>query len=147
MRELSRRTLLIATTTLTLVPPGRAAATPGPAPAGVGSHSPLAAGSPLSLSSGNLGNLQVSVYARATQDVLAMLLTFVNTGGDAATVTASYTDLFTGRQSRLHTVEVPAGATQTLELYGALTHEFVIDVCQTDGTCIELGPVGPPTGP
>jgi hypothetical protein len=74
-----------------------------------------------------------------------MLLTFVNTGSDAATVTASYTDLYTYRQSRLHTVEVPAGETQTLELYGSLTHQFMIEVCQTDGTCIELGPVGRPT--
>src|SRR5882672_11208111 len=144
MRELSRRTLLIATTTLAAVPASHAAAdAPSrPTPAGTGAPSSVLAGSPPRADASQFGPLMVEVTARNTLDNTDIHGVITNTGTVDETVTFGYTDLNTGLRSRSHVITVAAGMTQTKELFGHLNHQFMVELCRSDGTCLLLGPVG-----
>src|SRR5205807_196282 len=89
-----------------------------------------------------IGDVVVTVFALTAQDNTAISITLQNTGSKAATITLGSTDLTANKRSkRRRTVDLPPGATRNKNLYGHLTHVFMLEVCQLDGTCVQIGPI------
>jgi len=135
MPHLSRRTLLTAAT-LALTP-GSATAT---AAAG---RKPRAAPPRPRDTQGQQGNASITVFLSQAQDVTAIHYTITDIGSTPDTFTIWYTDLRNGRQSRKLTYPLDPGESASAEVYGSVNHTFLVNVCQSDGTCFAVGPVGP----
>ena len=145
MQELSRRTLLIATTTLATIPAGRAAAVTGAArvKAGAATRTPAAVGALHGAVAGQLGPLRVVAGQAAGTDALGLQITITNTGSVDETVTAWFTDTVTNKSSRTRRVTIPAGRFRSHTFFGHLDHVFMLNICLADGTtCLQLGPIG-----
>ncbi len=146
MPELSRRTLLIATTTLLTIPAGRAAtasaAASPKASAGVGTRAPGVAAPPHEAVSGQLGSLYVTTAQGVGVDAVGIRLTLSNTGTADQTVTVTVLDAGNGKRSRTRTLRVPAGKTVGHEVFGHLNHNFMVELCLPGAICQQFGPIG-----
>jgi hypothetical protein len=138
--QITRRRLLTAgaATALVAAVPAAASAAGRPAPA---KRRTRAAIRPEL--TGQQGNASVTVTVTPVQDGTAIDYTITNVGMTADTFTVSTTDLNNGRVSRKLTYQLDPGDSDSAEVYGALNHTFQINVCQSDGTCFVVGPVGP----
>lgn len=138
MSTVSRRGFLVAAAAcaVTLAPAvsaassASAACTPNPNPA-----APLSA-------TGKLGTASVSVRVTEFQDVTAIHYGVTNVGSAADTYLVSYTDTVSGMESGTVTVTLAPGQSQVGVLYGSLSHTFVLYINLSDGSTLELEPVG-----
>ena len=89
------------------------------------------------------GNAGITVSVTLTQDVTVIDYTITDVGSIPDTFTVWYTDLNNGRQSRKLHYPLDPGQSASAEVYGSLNHSFLVNVCQSDGTCFSVGPVGP----
>ncbi|HET9168519.1 MAG TPA: hypothetical protein VFN97_03750 [Actinospica sp.] len=146
--QITRRGLLTAAVLVAAVPGTAAAAPAKPAPAAAKaapaapSHHPRSTGVRTDVT-GSEGNASVTVSVMPVQDVTAIDYTITNVGVIADTFTVWTTDLDNGRQSRKLYFNLDAGDSDSAEVYGRLNHSFQVNVCQSDGTCFTVGPVGP----
>lgn len=134
--EISRRTLLTAATLALASGPGTAAAASRRRRARSAVPRPRDTG-------GQQGNASITVSLTTAQDVTAIHYTITDIGADPDTFTVWYTDQNNGRQSRKLTYALDPGESASAKVYGPLNHSFVVNVCQSDGTCFTVGPVGP----
>ena len=140
--QITRRGLLAAAVVVAAVPgTAAAAATPRPKPA-AGRGTRAAVRDDVTVT-GSQGNASVTVSVRTVQDVTAIDYTITNVGVIADTFTVWTTDLDDGRQSRKLYYNLAAGDSDAAEVYGRLNHSFQVNVCQSDGTCFTVGPIGP----
>ena len=133
MPRITRRTLL------TTAP---VALAPGPTEARAADRRPRAASPDPQDTQGQQGNASITLYVNQAQDVAAIHYTITNIGSGSDTFTVWYTDLNNGRQSRKLTYPLGPGQGASAEVYGTVTHAFVVNVCQSDGACFAVGPVG-----
>lgn len=89
------------------------------------------------------GNASVTVTLSPDQDVTVIRYTITNVGSAPDTFTVWYSDLDNGRQSRKLVYPLNPGESASAEVYGHPDHTFLVNVCQSDGTCFTVGPVGP----
>ena len=141
MPDISRRSLLTAAT-IALISGGGTAAAAAAAQAGrkPRPRSPL----PAPRDTGaEQGNAAITVSPATTQDVTKIQYTITDVGSAPDTFTVWYTDQNNGRQSRKLTYTLDPGDSASDVVYGPVNHSFVINVCQSDGSCFTVGPVGP----
>jgi hypothetical protein len=148
MSQITRRTLLTAATsaataaataTIALTPGMTAAATAGPRP-----HAATPGPRDTEV---RQGNASITIFLNEAQDVAAIHYTITNVGSGPDTFRVWYTDFDNGRQSRKLTYSLGPGDSARAEVYGSVNHTFLVNVCQTDGTCFTVGPIGPvPSG-
>jgi len=134
MSEITRRTLLTAATIALVAGTGTAAAA---------SRTPRAASTGLRDVQTQQGNASVAVSVSSGRDVTLIRYTITNVGSSPDTFTVWHTDQNNGRQSRKLAYTIGAGQSRTGEVYGRINHSFVVNVCQSNGTCFAVGPVGP----
>ena len=139
MPDISRRSLLTAATIALASGGGTAAAA---AEAGRKPRPRAALPNPRD-TGGEQGNAAITVSLLNTQDVTEIQYTITNVGAAPDTFTVWYTDQNNGRQSRKLTYTLDPGDSANDEVYGPVNHSFVINVCQSDGSCFTVGPVGP----
>jgi hypothetical protein len=89
------------------------------------------------------GNASITVTVLPEQDVTAIDYTITDVGSVPDTFTIWYSDLNNGRESRKIDYPLNPGESASAEVYGRLNHDFLVNVCQSDGTCFTVGPVGP----
>lgn len=135
--QISRRTFLSATAVALAVGPATAAAAAMPSP-GHGTRSVVRQDITT-----EQGNASITVSVWMVQDVTTIDYTITNVGILADTFTVWTVDLNNGRASRKIAYALDAGASVSAEVYGRLNHSFQVNVCQSDGTCFSVGPVGP----
>jgi hypothetical protein len=132
--EITRRTFL-ATTTVALASGSTAAAAAGPRP-------PARPRIRQDVQD-QQGNAGITISVTPAQDVTEIDYTITDVGSVPDTFTVWYTDLKNGRQSRKLSYPLNPGESASAEVYGSLNHSFLVNVCQSDGTCFSVGPVGP----
>jgi hypothetical protein len=135
--QITRRTFLAATTVAVAARPATATAAATPAP-----RHPTRSAARQDITT-QQGNASITVYLVPVQDVTAINYTITNIGVLPDTFTVSTTDLDNGRQSRELTFDLDPGESSSAEVFGSLNHSFQLNVCQSDGTCFTVGPVGP----
>ena len=133
MAQITRRTLL-ATAPVALAP--------GPAAAFLADPKSRAASLDPRDTEGRQGNASITLFVNQAQDVAAIHYTITNVGSAPDTFTVWYTDLNNGRQSRKLVYPLDSAQSASAEVYGTVTHTFVVNVCQSDGACFAVGPVG-----
>jgi hypothetical protein len=116
------------------------AATASPATAGPG---PRALSPAPREAKGQQGNASITTSVGPEPDVTSILYTIANVGSAADTFTVWYSDQNTGRQSRKLVYALEPGEYKSGEVYGRVNHSFLMNVCQSDGTCFTVGPIGP----
>lgn len=89
------------------------------------------------------GNASITVTVLPVQDVTAIHYTITSVGSVSDTFTIWYSDLNNGRESRKLSYPLNPGESASAEVYGRVNHNFLVNVCQSDGTCFTVGPVGP----
>jgi hypothetical protein len=139
MPQISRRSLLAAAAVAVVARPAAAAAAASPSP------KPRARSRSAVLQDvqGQQGNAYITVSLTPEQDVAAIRYMIANVGTVTDTFTVWYSDQNNGRQSRKLTYTLGPSAFANATVYGSLNHTFLINVCQSDGTCFTVGPIGP----
>ena len=89
------------------------------------------------------GNASVTVALTPVQDVTMISYTITDIGSVPDTFTIWYSDLDNGRQSRHLSDPLNPGESASANVYGHLDHTFLLNVCQSDGSCFSVGPLGP----
>lgn len=135
--QISRRTFLAAGALVAVATPTTAYAASTPAP-----RRPARSAVRQDVTT-RQGDASVTVSLTPIQDVTAIDYTITNIGFLPDTFTVSTTDLNDGRMSRKLSYELDPGESASDEVYGSLNHSFQLNVCQSDGTCFTVGPVGP----
>jgi hypothetical protein len=139
MPQISRRSLLAAAAIAVVARPAAAAAATSPRPK---PHAKARAAGRQDVQS-RQGNADITVSLTPEQDVAAIRYMIANVGAVPDTFTVWYTDLNNGRQSRKLSYTLGPGELANATVYGSLNHSFLINVCQSDGMCFAVGPVGP----
>jgi hypothetical protein len=142
--QFTRRSFLAvgAATAVVVAAPACAAASSKPTPNTSTRHTTRSA-TPTNDVTVTQGNASITVSLRAVQDVTAIDYTITNVGPIGDEFTVSTTDLNDGRQSRKLNYSLEPGDSDSAEVYGRLQHSFQVNVCQSDGTCFTVGPIGP----
>ena len=135
-QQITRRAFLAATAIVAVAVPATTAAAATPSP----KHSTRAAVREAITTT--QGNASVTVSASVVQDVTAINYTITDISPLPDTFTVSVTDLNNGRQSRKIAYALGSGDSASAIVYGALNHTFQVNVCQSDGTCFTVGPIG-----
>lgn len=89
------------------------------------------------------GNASITVTLTPVQDVTMISYTITDIGSVPDTFTVWYSDLDNGRESRHLAYPLNPGESASANVYGHLDHTFLVNVCQSDGTCFSVGPLGP----
>jgi hypothetical protein len=139
MPQISRRSLLAAAAVAVVARPAAAAAATSPRPK---PHAQSRAVVRQDVQ-GQQGNAYITVSLTPEQDVAAIRYMIANVGTAPDTFTVWYTDENNGRQSRKLTYSLDPSGLASATVYGSLNHTFLINVCQSDGTCFTVGPIGP----
>jgi hypothetical protein len=86
--------------------------------------------------------IQVTIDARAVQDVTVLHCEFTDVTTAPETYELSSIDNKTGKESRPRTLDLTPGVTRAVNLYGGINRSFTIKLCpQSATTCLMLGPV------
>ncbi len=93
------------------------------------------------------GNASITVSLNPVQDVMMISYTITNIGTAPDVFTVWYSDVDNGRQSRQLSYPLNPGESASAQVYGHLNHSFLVNVCQSDGTCFSVGPISPGPGP
>ena len=139
MPQISRRSLLTAAAVAVVARPAAAAAAASPHPE---PHAQSRSAIRQDVQ-GQQGNAHITVSLTPEQDVTAIRYTISNVGTAPDTFTVWYTDLNNSRQSRKLSYSLAPSGLASATVYGSLNHIFLINVCQSDGMCFTVGPVGP----
>jgi hypothetical protein len=139
--QISRRSLLAAAAVAVVARPAAAAAATSPRPK-PRAHAVQSAAVRQDVQ-GQQGNAYITVSLTPEQDVAAIRYMIANVGTVPDTFTVWYTDMNNGRQSRKLTYTLGPSEFANATVYGSLNHIFLINVCQSDGTCFTVGPIGP----
>lgn len=137
--QISRRTLLAAGAAVVLT----ASNTMNAAAAVTGGRRQSAATPNNLQASAKQGSASVSVEVGSVPDMAQLRYTITNVGSGTDTFTLSFTDQKTGKESKKHSHRLGKGQQARLEQYGPLTHSFMVNVTQSDGSSFNLGPLGP----
>lgn len=139
MPQISRRSLLAAAAVAVVARPAAAAAATSPRPK---PHAQSRSALRQDVQS-QQGNAYITVSLTPEQDVAAIRYMIANVGTAQDTFTVWYTDVDNGRQSRKLSYTLGPGESANATVYGSLNHIFLINVCQSDGLCFTVGPIGP----
>ena len=134
MPEITRRIFLTAATLALASGSGAAAAA---------SPEPRAATPRPRETTSQQGNASITVDVSSGRDVTLIRYTITNVGTAPDTFTVWHTDQVSGRVSRKIAYSLGPNEGATAEVYGRINHSFVVNVCQSDGACFAVGPVGP----
>lgn len=133
MTKITRRTFLAVATVAMAAAPAAAAAGPWPSAQSRIRHDVQDQG----------GNASITVSLSPDQDVTVIRYTITDVGSVPDTFTVWYSDIDNGRQSRKLVYPLDPGESASAEVYGHPNHTFLVNVCQSDGLCFTVGPVGP----
>ena len=139
MPQISRRSLLAAAAVAVVARPAAAAAAASPHPK---PHAQSRSALRQDVQ-GQQGNAYITVSLTPEQDVAAIRYLIANVGTVPDTFTVWYTDMNNGRQSRKLSYTLAPSESANATVYGSLNHIFLINVCQSDGMCFTVGPIGP----
>ena len=89
------------------------------------------------------GNASITVDVSSGRDVTLIRYSLTNVGTGPDPFTVWHTDQNNGRASRKLLYSLGPYASASAEVYGRINHSFVVNVCQSDGACFTVGPVGP----
>lgn len=138
MPQISRRNFLAVAAVAVAARPAAAAAAASPRP-----KRRAALRQDVQVVQGEQGNAYITVTLAPEQDVAAIRYMIANVGSVPETFTVWYSDQNNGRQSRKLTYSLDPSGIASATVYGSLNHTFLINVCQSDGMCFTVGPVGP----
>lgn len=147
MANISRRGFLVAAaacTAATGLPPADAdAAEPQPrTPARPAACIPVDQPPESASASGEQGTVSASVTVTNLTDVVAINYTVANTSAETDIYTIYYTDQVTTQTSAAIQTLLKPGQFFNGLMHGSLNHDFVLTVALSDGTILNLGPVG-----
>lgn len=134
MTKITRRTFMaVAAVAMASAPAAASAAGPWPRALSRIRHDVVGQG----------GNASITVSLSPDQDVTVIRYTITDVGSVPDVFTVWYSDLDNGRQSRRLVYPLDPGGSASAEVYGRSNHSFLVNVCQSDGTCFTVGPLGP----